>query len=375
MASARVRRPLVAGLLASGVLGSSLLGSGAVGTAWASPGTVPAVSGDFRILDDRVTESSGLVLSRAHPHTVWTTNDSGDTARLFAVDTRTGRTVGVHTFGAPVVDVEALAITPAGRLLVADIGDNRRRREVVRIFWFDEPALGDTSGSWASWELSYPDGPHNAESVAVDPRSGRVLVVTKDAAGAVYALPAKPSRQGVNRLERLAAAPAVATDAVFLADGSALAVRTYTQLVLLDPTTWRPLASSPLPLQRQGETIALAPGTAGLLVGSEGSRSPVQQVAVPAVPAPTPTPSSPTPTPSSATPTPSSTTSGSSPGTVAQTPARSVPRSGTTTTLTLRKVVAGAAGAVALVLLALLGTRLVRRLARRSRVLERRTRP
>ena len=81
---------------------------------------------DFRIDDARITESSGLALSRAHPHTVWTVNDSGDSARVFAVDTRTGRTVGVHTFDAPVRDVEALAITPQGRMLVADIGDNDR---------------------------------------------------------------------------------------------------------------------------------------------------------------------------------------------------------------------------------------------------------
>ena len=336
----RVRQLLTVGLLAAG----------AVGTAWASPGAAVAASADFRILDSRVTESSGLVLSRRHPHTVWTTNDSGDTARLFAVDTRTGRTVGVHTFGAPVVDVEALAITPGGRLLVADIGDNAGTREVPRIFWFDEPALGETSGSWASWELSYPDGPHNAESIAVDPRSGRVLVVTKESDGAVYALPAKPSRQGVNRLERLAAAPAVATDAVFLADGSALAVRTYTRLVLLDPTTWRPIGSSPLPLQRQGETIALAPGGAGLLVGSEGSRSPVQQVAVPATTA-VPTP---TATPSSAT---SPTSSATVP--VTQAPAERSQDAGGFVSRT--QLLAAAGGAVALVLVGLLVTRLTRR--------------
>ncbi len=193
--------PVTAGRLTTGRLTAALVATGlatagAVGTAWASPGVVGAAGADFRILDSRVTESSGLALSRRHPHTVWTTNDSGDTARLFAVDTRTGRTVGVHTFGAPVVDVEALAITPGGRLLVADIGDNRGNRQVPRIFWFDEPALGDTSGSWKSWELSYPDGPHNAESIAVDPRTGRVLVVTKESDAAVYALPSRAQPPG-----------------------------------------------------------------------------------------------------------------------------------------------------------------------------------
>ena len=244
---------------------------------------------DIRIDDDRITVSSGLALSTRHPHTVWTVNDSGDTARVFAIDTETGRTVGVHTFDAEVRDVEALAITAQGRMLVADIGDNDPSRAMVRVFWFDEPGLGKTSGVWASWELSYPDGPHNAESIAVDPTSGRVFVVTKGQPGGIYALPAAPSRQGVNRLAKVGTAPDIATDAVFLSDGSGLAIRTYTSLVVLDPDTWRETSRQPLPLQPQGETLALAPDREGLLVGSEGRRSQIQEVSI-AEPASSPSP-------------------------------------------------------------------------------------
>jgi DNA-binding beta-propeller fold protein YncE len=266
------------------------------------PRAALATQGDFRMDDPRITESSGLALSRAHPHTVWTANDSGDSARVFAVDTRTGRTTGVHTFDAPVHDVEALAITPQGRLLVADIGDNTASRGLVRIFWFDEPGLGSSSGPWASWEATYPDGPHDAESIAVDPRTGRVYVVTKGTDGAVYAMPPAPTRHGLNRLVRVAGAPAVATDAVFLADGSALAVRTYTRVVLLDPSTWREQGSAMLPLQPQGETLALAPDRTGLLVGTEGSHSLVQLVPVPGA-APTSTSTSTSTATHTATPT------------------------------------------------------------------------
>ncbi len=251
------------------------------------PAAASAADGTFRIADERITESSGLALSRAHPHTVWTANDSGDSARVFAVDTRTGRTVGVHRFDAPVWDVEALAVDTDGRLLVGDIGDNTASRPVVRIFWFDEPRLGETSGRWASWEVAYPDGPHDAEALAVHPRTGRVYVVTKGRHGGVYALPPQPSRQGVNRLERVAPAPAMVTDAVFLADGSGLVVRTYTHVVLLDGETFLQVASDRLPLQPQGETVALAPGGDALLAGSEGPRSLVQQVPVPRPPRPT----------------------------------------------------------------------------------------
>ena len=53
-----------------------------------SPRRGSAQTVDFRIEDARITESSGLALSMRHPHTVWTVNDSGDSARVFAVDTR-----------------------------------------------------------------------------------------------------------------------------------------------------------------------------------------------------------------------------------------------------------------------------------------------
>jgi hypothetical protein len=257
------------------------------------PWAASAAGDTFRITDDRIRESSGLALSRAHPHTVWTVNDSGDSARVFAVDTRTGRTVRVHRFGAPVWDVEALAIAPGGRLLVADIGDNTDSRDLVRVFWFDEPGLGETAGGWASWELAYPDGPHDAEALAVHPRTGRAYIVTKGRSGGVYALPERPSRQGVNQLERVAPAPSRVTDAVFLPDGSGLVVRTYTRAVLLDGETFLQLASDPLPLQPQGETVALAPDRDGLLVGSEGRDSVVQRVPVPVRETPTSSPPDP----------------------------------------------------------------------------------
>lgn len=274
-----MRRPLAAAVLAAVAVGMPV-------AALAGPRTA-GDGGGFRLADARIAESSGMVLSQRHPHVVWTANDSGDSARVFAVDTRTGRTVGVHRFGAQVRDVEALAMTPDGTVLVGDIGDNGASRSTVRVYRFDEPALGETSGKASSWELAYPDGPHDAESLAVNPLTGRVYVVTKGPGGAVYALPVHPSGTGVNHLTRGGPAPSVATDAVFLADGSALAVRTYLALVLLDPRDLHRLASAALPVQPQGETIALAPDGQGLLAGSEGAHSLVQEVPVPEAAGPT----------------------------------------------------------------------------------------
>lgn len=320
----------------------------------------------FRFEDSRIDESSGLALSVRHPHTVWTVNDSGDSARVFAVDTRSGATVGVHTFDAAVRDVEALAVTPQGRMLVADIGDNGASRDVVRVFWFDEPGLGPTSGPrGASWELAYPDGAHDAESLAVHPLTGQVVVVTKGRPGGVYALPGSPSRQGVNRLTRVGTAPSTATDAVFLPDGSALAVRSYTSLHLLDPLTWTERLSTLLPLQPQGETLALAPGGVALLVGSEGERSRVQQVRLPELP--TAVPDTPAPTTAAAPPPAASPSTSPSTAAASTAPPAAVPTTAPTAGSGVRPVVnrgellVGLGACAALVLVALLVTRLAGR--------------
>ncbi len=315
----------------------------------------PAVAGsgsstDFRINDDRVTESSGLVASRRHPHTVWTANDSGDSARIFAIDTRTGHTVGVHTFDATVRDVEALSMTADGRILVGDIGDNDRTRRSVSVYAVDEPGLGATSGPAEAWTLTYPDGPHDAEALTVDPRSGRVLLITKASSGAVYALPdrVRPGRPAM--LTRVGPAPSVVTDAVYLPDGSALVARTYTTLHLVDPQTWAVRASALLPLQPQGETVALDPDAPGaLLVGSEGRGSRVRGVAVPVVVPPAATPSA-------------ATSTVGSPGTGAETaaPAPGSDQDGPLLPLPGELVLALVTGS-GLVLLVVLALRLVRR--------------
>jgi hypothetical protein len=71
-----------------------------------------------------------------------------------------------------------------------------------------------------------------------------------------------------------------------------VALRGYLRLTVLDAATWEPVATAALPLQPQGETIALGEDPGVLLVGSEGRGSLVQAVEVPELGAGAGTPSS-----------------------------------------------------------------------------------
>src|SRR3954465_3611472 len=85
----------------------------------------------FSFKDDAIIESSGLVVVG---DLVVTTNDSGDSGRVFAVDPEDGRTVGVTSWQGDPTDVEALAPDGHGGVWVGDIGDNEEKRDTVQVF-------------------------------------------------------------------------------------------------------------------------------------------------------------------------------------------------------------------------------------------------
>lgn len=231
----------------------------------------------FEIRDSRVTESSGLARDTG-AKLYWTVNDSGDQGTVFGL-TPSGDVRGIIGFRARPTDVEAVAMS-GRRLYVADIGDNLRRRAGVTVYWFDNPRADNRTVPYRAYDFSYPDGPHDAETLLVDGQ-GRLYVVTKEAKGGIYAAPRSPSRQRVNKLTRVADAPAFVTDGVFLPGGDRIALRTYVSVVMLDGSTYRTVAQAATPFQKQGESVAVSLDGKSLLVGSEGKRSPVLQVAIP----------------------------------------------------------------------------------------------
>jgi hypothetical protein len=287
----------------------------------------PAPQPLFHITDPRIDEASGIARGIASPGVVYVQNDSGDSARFFALDARTGATLATYTVpDATNVDWEDIAVARDRRgvpsVWLADIGDNDGNRSEIRVYRVDEPHVragtSAVTGTPDVWRLRYPSGPTDAESLAVAP-GGAGYIVTKVLLGGstVYALPARSSAGvqtlrevgrvqfqltgtpgGPNRIGQL-----TATGAAFSADGTVLAVRTYT-----DAYVWRvragdvaaALRTAParvaLPAQPQGEGIAVDGNR--LLIDSEGVDSVVYAVPLPALPPAASTrPPSPSPSP------------------------------------------------------------------------------
>lgn len=301
---------------------AAALALGATGTPASAPGQVV-----FRLHDARLAEVSGIAVGLASPGVAYVHNDSGDEARFFALDARSGALLATYTLpGATNVDWEDIAVARDARgvasVWLADIGDNRQERSEIALYRVDEPRVDrsarDVERATSApdvWRLRYPDGAQDAESLAVAP-GGAAYVVTKSLVGfsTVYAAPARPDPSTVHDLRRVASmrftmtgtdgpmgpiGQLAATGAALSADGDHLVVRTYS-----DAYVWsvrggdvaKALASTPtriaLPQQPQGEGIAV--DGARLLIDSEQVGSPVFVLPLPAAASPSPS-SSPSP--------------------------------------------------------------------------------
>jgi hypothetical protein len=272
-----MRRP--SALLAGVLLVSAL----AVPASASAPASAADGDGGFTIKDPRITESSGLAASHLHKGIYWTHNDSDDGPYLYAVDGATGRTVARITLsgiGTP-RDVEAISLGPDGKLYVGDIGDNLGGTwPYVWIYELPEPKkLVDQTVRATQYVVKYADGARDAESMVVDPKTGRVyLIDKKEDGGHLYEGPARLSSSGTNVFTRVASVDLWATDAALSPDGKQLAVRGYLGGILYD---WKGGGKIEregrldVPLQRQGESVTYSADGSKLLYGSEGKGSSV----------------------------------------------------------------------------------------------------
>ncbi|HET6151397.1 MAG TPA: hypothetical protein VFE15_00475 [Marmoricola sp.] len=231
----------------------------------------------FRFTDPTITEASALI--DLGPLMV-TTNDSGGGPFVYVVDARTGATVGRTTYTTSVVDTEALAPAGLHAVWVGDIGDNDAVRSSVQVYRVPV-GRGDRTVHATRYNLVYPGGPRDAESLLVG-RDGRLRIISKGIlGGSAYLAPKHLDPDHPNRLRRIASIGIFATDAALFPDGKHVLIRGYDNAIIDTFPGFREIAEVSLPYQQQGEGVSIG-RTGRIRLSSEGVHSPVLQVRLPA---------------------------------------------------------------------------------------------
>ncbi|MGC9007699.1 MAG: hypothetical protein ACP5IY_01275 [Halothiobacillaceae bacterium] len=269
-------------------------------------------------LDSRIDEASGLTASLQHTGGYWTHNDSraffdsqSTEPLLYAIDTA-GRVRGeLWVEGLKPYDWEAISAfrwKGKGYLLIGDLGDNRARRgRGIRLDAIEEPR--QIEGRWQlkpAWtlRLTYPDGPRDAEAMAVDGAEGAIYILSKrDVPARLYRAPLLVGKGGSRKLDYLGevaelAAPLTTgmpsdlkvlpfihqpTDMAFAPDGGEVAVLTYAHLYVFSRQagqSWlEALRGTPkvydLPGARQYEGLSYSHDGKAWVIVQEGEGSPV----------------------------------------------------------------------------------------------------
>ncbi|MDB4998088.1 MAG: hypothetical protein JWM74_5520 [Myxococcaceae bacterium] len=251
--------------------------------------TTGAVTTPGNVATPAATEISGIVASAHNAGTYWMHNDSGDTARAFAVSDKGVLQTTLSFDTVMPTDIEDMTIEEESAdksyLYFADIGDNNAVRKELTIHRVVEPKLDGTATLTVTSEkmrFVYPDGAHNAESIMFDSVSKELLVATKKVGG--------PSE--IHRVGKFVADTKVTTEklvevAVDFATGGDIS-RDGRFLVLRNPSaeamlwsrasgeSWtdalaRKPCKLPIAKEPQGEAFAFLPDGKAYVTISEGA--------------------------------------------------------------------------------------------------------
>ncbi|MSO86786.1 MAG: hypothetical protein EXQ71_04600 [Acidimicrobiia bacterium] len=269
------------------------------------PGLVASSTGP--VTDPALVEISGIVAGRVNPSQWWVHNDSGDSARLFALNNQGEVTRQYQLTGAMAVDWEDLAI---GRgplanttyLYAADIGDNSSARIEILVYRVPEPVVTPgpaiALGGVEILRLRYPDGAHNAEALLVDPTTGDLVIVEKKLGGGVigvYRTSGIPAAGSLTTLEKAgeinvgSGALSAVTGASISQSGREIALRVYGGTRIFARTDGQSVTEAmagiacngPTPPEVQGEAIAFDADGNGYATISEGTGQSLHHYRIP----------------------------------------------------------------------------------------------
>ncbi|MEL7313135.1 MAG: hypothetical protein AAFN07_16580, partial [Pseudomonadota bacterium] len=252
-------------------------------------------------------------VSALNPQRLWFINDRGNRQEIVALDLPDFEHTAIAVTGARVgdwEDLEGFTLGDQSWLAIADIGDNVGKRVEVEIHLIREPeAPIDEIEIQQTLRFTYPGGARDAESLAVDPISRYIYILSKrDKPPELFRVPLPDSdATGVfnvelERLGEVTSIPAPSSIEVRLfprygkyrnqptamtlgPDGNTIALMTYGEAyiaVLDEDRDWlaalnRPLCPLSSPLLAQPETIAVD-RTGAVYISSERKKAPLIRI-------------------------------------------------------------------------------------------------
>ncbi len=148
-----------------------------------------------RVESKSLSESSGLVVSRCNEDVLWSHNDSGEEAVLYAFGS-SGRNLGEFVISNAEnidwEDIASLSTTDGCDIYIADIGNNYSLRTEFAIYVVREPEIGAMPSKGRQLEArkitftyDLPDSAlqPDAETLLIHPERGDIYIVTKVKSG------------------------------------------------------------------------------------------------------------------------------------------------------------------------------------------------
>ncbi len=220
----------------------------------------------------QIRETSGLSRSTYKRNVLFLHNDSGDSARFFAVSRDCVTLATINIRGVSARDWEDMSSGPNHTLWFGDIGDNGQRRATISVVRVKEPkTLVSKTINGTTFELAYPDGAHNAESMMIRPKTGRLYVVTKSkTAGAIYRAPKVLDPNNVNVMTRIDDAQRGMSGADFARKGGRFVIRGYEGVWIYEKMFAEPVRVAVPRGHTFGEAVTWSRNGRAIILGGEG---------------------------------------------------------------------------------------------------------
>lgn len=195
-----------------------------------------------KVKSSQLSEISGIVPYSYGENLFWVHNDSGDKSAIYLLDDHANLKATIEVTGVTFTDVEEigrLKLNNKNYLVIADMGNNLRNREVLSMYIIAEPQIDIIEQSesitvpiWKVIRFSYADMPRDAEAFIIDPIDQHIYIFTKrDFKSTIFRLPISHPTDKIAVLSPIGNLPFTFTTAADIAiDGRHIMIKNLTSI-------------------------------------------------------------------------------------------------------------------------------------------------